>query len=140
MNTAIFSFIGIIVGASLQYFYSRHLEQQRHHRDLRSKAYTDYLKSVCDQANLAHDRHSPEEREISAKTADAKCRICVYGSSDAIEAFARFERLGATMTSEVQCLAFARMVSIMRRDSLSKGLAVLDDLQVVLLGNHPPKM
>jgi len=79
MTTAIFPYFGIIIGAALQYFFTRHLDNQRHHRELRTKAYTDYLKCVCEQANLGKPRQSEEGRELSTKTADAKCRICLYG-------------------------------------------------------------
>jgi len=103
MSAAIFSFFGIVIGASLQYVFTRHLDNQKHHRELRTKAYTGYLKCVCEQANLAKQRQSQEGRELSTQTADAKCRICLYGSSSAVEAFAEFERLGATMNTPEQC-------------------------------------
>jgi hypothetical protein len=134
MNAAIFSFFGIVIGASLQYVFTRHLDNQKHHRELRTKAYTDYLKCVSEQANLGKQRQSQEGRELAAQTADAKCRICLYGSSSAVGTFAEFERLGATMNTPEQCNAFTRMVSIMRNDSTNGGQVVLNDLEVVLLG------
>lgn len=134
MSTALFSLFGIAVGAALQYFFTRHLESQKHHRELRTKAYTDYLSCVCEQANLGRQRQSLEGRELATRTADAKCRICLYGSSSVVDAFAEFEMLGATMNSEQQRNAFTRMVAIMRSDSSGKGQANLGSLQVVLLG------
>jgi hypothetical protein len=134
MDVAILSFVGVLIGAVLQFFFSRHLDHQRHQREIRTTAYTDYLKCVSEQANLARQRSSPEGRELGAKTADAKCRICLYGSAASIKAFAAFERLGATMNTDEQCLAFTKMVHIMRSDSVSKEAAELADLQVVLLG------
>ena len=134
MSTAIFSLIGLVIGAILQFIFTRHLDSQKYQRELRTKAYTDYLKCVSEHANLAQQRESPEGRELSAKTADTKCRICLYGSSAVIEAFADFERLGAAMNTQKQSLAFTHMVSIMRSDSASKGQATLDNLQTILLG------
>jgi hypothetical protein len=131
---AIFSFFGIIVGATLQYFFTRHLDRQKHHRELRTMAYSDYLKCVSEQANLGKQRQSQEGREIASKTADAKCRICLYGSSLAVEAFAEFERLGASMNTVDQCTAFTRMVAIMRTDTANGGEVELTDLEAVLLG------
>ena len=52
MNTAILPFLGVMIGAALQYFFTRHLDSQKHRRELRTKAYTDYLKCVSDHANL----------------------------------------------------------------------------------------
>jgi len=129
MAVATFSFLGIIIGALLQYFFTRHLDNQKHSRDLRTKAYTDYLNSVCEIANLG--KRNPE---LSAKTADAKARICLYGSASAVTAFATFERLGATMNTPEQCTAFTNMVAIMRGDSGSDTQVALKDLEAVLLG------
>ncbi|WP_124823476.1 hypothetical protein [Burkholderia stagnalis] len=137
MIAAIFSFIGVIVGAFLQYYFTRHLEGQRHHRELRTAAYTDYLKCVSEHANLRVHRQTQEGRELGQRTADAKCRICLYGSSQVISAFADFERLGATMNTSEQCAAFTRMVSIMRCDSMRDGRIDSAELQTVLLGYLP---
>ena len=133
MTVATFSFLGIIVGAALQYFFSRHLDSLRTHRDSRTKAYTDYLRCVSEHANSDQMRSS-DGHELGARTADAKCRICLYGSSDAIAAFAQFERLGATMSSPEQQTTFTQMVAIMRKDSTSSSNVALGDLQTVLLG------
>jgi hypothetical protein len=140
MNPAIFSIIGLILGASLQYFFTRHLDNQKHRRETRTTAYTDYLKCVSEQANLGKQRQSHEGRELGAKTADAKCRICLYGSSSAVETFAEFERLGAAMNTPEQCGAFTRMVAVMRKDSVGGRHIDLGDLEAVLLGvssHHP---
>ena len=133
---AVFAFVGVVAGACLQYLFTRYLDQQKHHRELRTAAYTDYLKTVSEHANLRRNRESPDGRDLGFRTADAKCRICLYGSSAVIEAFARFERLGATMATPEQSISFTRMVSLMRNDS-SRGEVVGDaELQTVLLG-HP---
>lgn len=46
MSTAILSIIGVLVGASLQYLFTRYLETQRQRRELRTQAYLDYIKSA----------------------------------------------------------------------------------------------
>lgn len=139
MTIAIISFFGVVIGASLQYVFTRYLENQRHYRNLRTQAYTDYLKGVCEQAQLVIKPQSQVTREIFARTADAKARICLYGSTAAIQAFASFEKLGATMNSDQQRNAFTGMVSIMRNDSGSQSGARIEDLKIVLLGNHDVK-
>ena len=133
MTAAIFSFFGIMAGASLQYFFSRHLDSLRAHRDARTKAYTDYLRCVSEHANPDQMRSS-DGHELGARTADAKCRICLYGSSGAIAKFARFERLGAAMSTPEQQATFTRMVAVMRSDSTSSTNIAAGDLQAVLLG------
>jgi hypothetical protein len=134
MTVAFFSFFGIVIGAALQYVFTRHLDSQRHHRELRSTAYIDYLRCVSEHANLGRNRQTDEGRSLGAKTADAKCRICLYGSRATIEAFAKFERLGATMNTDDQCASFTSMVALMRKDSGTKDEAKLGDLETVLLG------
>lgn len=99
----------------------------------------DYLKCVCEQANLVEQTQSKVKREIFVKTGDAKARICLYGSTEAIQAFALFEKLGATMNSNQQRNAFTSMALIMRNDSGSQSGAKIEDLEIVLLGNHDVK-
>ena len=136
MLTAVFSFMGIIIGASLQYLFTRHIESQRHQRDLRSKAYMDYLKCVCEQAQFRYKENTKERAELFSRTADSKARICLYGSDKAITAFSTFEKLGASMNTSEQRLTFTNMVSIMRNDSGNKFGAHIEDLQIILLGYH----
>jgi hypothetical protein len=136
MTIAFLSFFGVVVGASLQYFFTRHLDNQKHLRGLRTQAYTDYLRSVCEQAMLVIQPQSKESREIFANTADAKSRICLYGSKEAVVTFAEFERLGAQMKTNEQRKAFSRMVSVMRKDSGGRDDASIENLEIVLLGHH----
>lgn len=137
MQTAVLSIIGIILGAFFQYFFTRYLEQQRQRREIRTRAYIDYMSSVSDQANLHYARQTKEWRAIQARTADAKCRICLYGSSKVIEAFANFERLGAVMNTDEGHDAFVSMVVAMRRDSISNTNIEPAKMSLVLLGHRP---
>lgn len=136
MNTAIFSLIGLVVGAVLQFLFTRHLDNKKHQRDLRAKAYADYLLCVSEHANLGHQKSSTEGRQLGAKTADAKCRISLYGAPPVISAFAAFERLGAAMNTDEQCGAFTDMVVAMRKDTLGNSSVAQGDLEAVLLGVH----
>lgn len=134
------SFFGVIIGASLQYYFTRHIENQKHIRELRSNSYMDYLKCVCEQAQFRFKPNSKERMELFSRTADAKSRICLYGSKEAIDAFAQFERLGATMNTQEQMQTFTKMVSIMRTDSGNGLCNDNENLQIVLLGYHNDKI
>lgn len=136
MLTGLLSFFGIIIGALLQYVFTRHIENQRHLRELRSNAYMDYLKCVCDQAQLRPKDGTQEKKELFAKTGNAKARICLYGSNQVIHAFSVFEELGASMNNAEQRNAFTSMVAIMRSDSGNKDAAKANELQNILLGTH----
>ncbi|ALK31829.1 hypothetical protein [Burkholderia plantarii] len=131
---AVFSFLGVVIGALLQYWFTRHLDRQKHHRELRALAYTDYLKCVSEHANLKKPRESADGRDLGFRTADAKCRICLYGAPVVVRAFATFERLGATMNSDEQRAAFTQMVLEMRNDSAPNGNVESVELETVLLG------
>ncbi len=134
MNTAVFSLIGLVVGAVLQFLFTRHLDNKKHQRDLRAKAYADYLLCVSEHANLGYQKNSTEGRQLGSKTADAKCRISLYGAPAVISAFAKFERLGATMSTNEQCGAFTDMVVAMRQDTLGGSSVAQADLEAILLG------
>jgi hypothetical protein len=71
LTTAILSFFGVVIGASLQYVFTRYLDNQRHHRELRTQAYLDYLKSVSGLAHL-NEAQGSQERDLLAAAADAK--------------------------------------------------------------------
>jgi hypothetical protein len=136
VSTAIFSLIGLVIGAVLQFLFSRHLDNKKHQRDLRAKAYADYLLCVSEHANLGHQRNSTESRQLNAKTADSKCRISLYGAPTVISAFANFERLGAVMNTNEQCRAFTDMVAAMREDAIGSSSVAQTDLETVLLGSR----
>ncbi len=139
MTTTIFSLIGIAIGASLQYLFSQYLDHQRHQRELKATAYTDYLYCVSEYANLGLKLQSADVADLATRTADAKCRVCLYGSSKLILAFARFEDLGATMNTKEQQEAFSNLVAEMRLDPGNKAAASLSQLQTILLGSDRDK-
>jgi len=134
VNTAAFSLIGLVVGAVLQFLFTRHLDNKKHQRDLRSKAYADYLQCVSEHAHLGYQRSSTEGRQLRAKTTDAKCRISLYGAPTVISTFSKFERLGATINTSEQRVAFTDMVAAMRQDTLGSSSVAQADLEAVLLG------
>lgn len=134
MEGAILSFVGLVIGAVLQFMFSKHLENKKHQRDQRAKAYADYLHCVSDHANLGYRPQSTEARELGARTADAKSRISLYGAPKVISAFATFERLGASMDTAEQRESFSQMVLAMRHGAIGKTDTNVGDLQTLLLG------
>lgn len=108
MNSATLSFVGLIVGAALQFLFTRYLDNKKHLREVRSKAYADYLLCVSKHANMGYEQQSTEGRQLRTETADAKCRISLYGAPTVIAAFAKFECLGAMIDTDEQRLAFTR--------------------------------
>ena len=129
-----------ILGACLQYFFTRHIEQTRALREMKTKAYTDYLKGVCEQAQISgiEDPKQAREKRTEAFTrvADAKARICLYGADEVIHSFAEFEKLGAAMGTQEQRQAFVAMAVAMRKDAGLSAVTKMDDIGTVLLGKR----
>ena len=135
VSTALFSFLGIIIGASLQYLFSRYLENQKHQRTLRTQAYTDYIRCVGEFAFLKTQSGAKENRELFARTSDSKARICIYGSEEVTSALAKFHRLGAVIASPEQVQAFVSLVAAMRLDTGLRGSGIgAGDIEDALIG------
>lgn len=132
MTAATFAFLGVVIGALLQYFFTRHLDSLRAWREARTLAYTDYLRSVSERAHRW--MRAPDVAALNARIADAKCRVCLYGSAQVVAASAESERLGATMETPEQRTSFTRMGKLMRKDSVGRGEVSPADLEAVLLG------
>lgn len=134
MTAAIISLFGLFVGASLQFLFTKHLENRKHQRELRARAYTDFLQCVSEHSHLGYQKNTEAGRKLWARTTDAKCRISLYGDADVIEKFAEFERLGPVLISNEPREAFTDMVLSMRQDTLGASKVVKTDLKAVLLG------
>ena len=134
METLIYSLVGLVLGGLLQFLFNQHLQEKKHQRELRAKAYADYLRSVSEQSNLDLKDDSEKAKKLYAQTADAKCRIALYGAQPVISAFATFANLGSTMNSSEGREAFIHMVDSMRQDVLGNRLANHSELEAVLMG------
>jgi|SRR5437588_5857254 len=121
--TTLLPVIGIIIGVSLQYFFSKSGEKRKLLENSRSQAYVDYLRSV---AQIAQVKSSDSKRrsELLAAAADAKTRICVYGASSVIRSLAAFGRGGAALDSPDSIARFLELCNEMRRQNLGKAEAV----------------
>src|SRR4051794_7300139 len=91
--TTLLPVLGVIIGASLQYFFSKSGEKRKQLEALKTQAYVDYLRSVAQVAQLERGASS-KRAEALAASADAKTRICIYGSAKVIDALASFEKAG----------------------------------------------
>lgn len=126
--TAVLSLIGVVVGATMQYWLSRSAESRKQLQLLKSQSHVDYLRAVTKAAHAA----SPDAmRSARAEAADAKARIAVYGSSSVIAALARFEQAGAVLESPKALEAFVAVVGAMRENDRS---VQAGDLKLVLFG------
>lgn len=131
VSQAILPLIGVLVGAGLQYLFAKALEQRRQATLLRMQAYVDYFKAFA----LVAQQGRSEDR--LAMVADAKVRVCIYGSSSVIRELADFERAGALASSPNGVAIIVRLLRTMRRDSGSNNRGIADkDLERIALGHR----
>ncbi len=124
---AVLPLLGVVIGATIQYWTSRAAESRKQIQLLRSQCYVDYLRSVT---KAAHASSSDFGRLARAEAADAKARMAVYGTSRAIVALARFEEIGPVLDTPRSKGVFTALVTAMRGgDSPSQ-----TDLELVLFG------
>jgi hypothetical protein len=124
---ALLTILGIAVGAILTYLFTRSHEQEKHYRLLQTGAYADYLRCVAEAAHLSLQS---DEANLFARTADAKTRICLYGSQEVIALLAAFEKEGSVINNAQQRSVFVRLVQAMRTNSTAQ----ISDIEVILFG------
>lgn len=126
--------VGVAIGAGLQYYFSRASEERKQKDLLRTQAYIDYLSSVSKFAQAA--KTNPNERyQLLAEAADAKTRICIYGSEEIIGLLANFERQGANLSTNESMQTFMSICSQMRSEGLDSSTSIsTDDFEMVLFG------
>jgi hypothetical protein len=132
MAIAFFSFFGVVVGASLQYLFTRFLEERRHRQSLQTEAYTDYIQAVAEARHI--DLYT-ERPSIFARLADAKTRICLYGSPEVIARLAEFESKGGVIGDDQQREAFMHLIEAMR----GKSKLQTSQVELILLGESKKK-
>jgi hypothetical protein len=126
---ALLALLGVAVGAILTYLLTRSSEREKHYRLLQTTAYSDYLCGVAEAANI---NLNSDEAAIFAHVADAKTRICMYGSEEVIALLAAFEREGAAIGNAQQRGAFLNLVQAMRL----KPTPQVSNIDTILFGKN----
>jgi hypothetical protein len=126
---AILPLIGVVLGAGLQFWFSRAAAREQHLVMLQSQGYVDYLRAVSAAGHLRSDE---DLRDAHRDAADAKARIAVYGTDDVIKALSRFEEAGAIVSDGPGATAFISLVAAMRSKT---GIVSKRDLELLLLGS-----
>ena len=120
--------LGVVIGATLQYWLSRNAELRKQLQLLQSQCYVDYLRAVT---KLAHANSPVNSQTALLEAADAKARMAVYGTSSAISALARFEEAGPSLDNEQSIACFVALAGAMRQ---SRSAAKDKDLRLILFG------
>ena len=106
---AALSLVGVLIGATLQFAFGQRLEARKQLSAQKAQAYIDFFRAV---AASRHDR-SNEQLTLAA---DAKTRICIYGSTPVVQKLGDFERAGATAASPIGQAALIALLVAMRMD------------------------
>ncbi len=125
---AVLPLLGVVVGAVMQYWFSRSAESKKQLQLLQSQSYVDYLRAVT---KFAHSSSIETKKSAKAEVTDAKTRIAVYGASSVVAALAKFEATGANLAQPESIAAFVRLVGEMRP---SGALVEASNLSLVMFG------
>lgn len=128
--------IGLIIGASLQFFFSRKSENKKQQNILKTTAYTDFIKAISGIAMSQRYSDKVKEMEFFILLTDAKARICIYGSDSVINSIAEFERCGAIINNPKAYKLITTVVSEMRKDNLKGKKTDLNDISQLILGEN----
>ena len=128
--------IGVVIGAALQYWFTKLLEERRHRRDLKTEAYKDFIRNFMD----AHFKG--EEEEFMSRFADATARIAIYGGKKVVKAFANTKGAASNYKkakapeSEFKYSLIA-LIQAMREESLPKKERVSDEeISLLIFGKE----
>ncbi len=103
IQTAV-TFVAATSGAFLGAFLTRRTERFKHLQELRSAAYTDFLRGVANAA----------EQSGRALVADARARISIYGGRSVVRSMSKFIALGGQTRNPEGMQAFAEVCRLMR--------------------------
>ncbi len=128
--------IGVIIGASVQFIFSKKNETKKQQNLLKTTAYTDFLKAVAGLAITQRFSDKEKEMEYLILLTDAKARMSVYGGNLVIKKAANFERIGPVLDNPKSNKAYTLLVSEMRKDNQQGKNTELNDISQLLLGKN----
>lgn len=118
--------VGVIVGAFLQFHFSKNKDNRQLKRALETQAYTDYLRAVVGLSMSHRFNDEEKKREYLSALTEAKSKISIYGSKEVIESLADFEREGANVNTDRQKTLFIKIGQAMRNTNINSTEKVLD--------------
>lgn len=127
--TAGLALFGVMLGAGLQYISGRALEGRKELSLQRSQAYADFFKAIALVAQYG------ASKDNLAMAADAKVRVCIYGSPRVIRLLGNFEMSGPVLDSAEAFQIVTELLKEMRKDTGMDCRGIEErDLQNILFG------
>ena len=134
MLTAFISLCAVIMGAFLQFYFTKYLEEKRCNREIRVKAYLDFWGCVSRYGHNNFNQDPSSKSALDSQTAETKCRICLYGSDSVIKSLAFFLEMGDQIATKEQRDSLINLIASMRKDTIGSSSIGSDELHLVLLG------
>ncbi len=126
LTIALLPLVGVMIGAVLQYAFGRRLDAGKLLLAQRVQAYIDFVRAV---STLAPDR----AKDQATLAADARMRICLYGSLDVVRRLEEFCRTGSAPATKAGRAALVGLVRAMRQDVTdNKAVPRRDSLALIL--------
>jgi len=125
------SIIGVVIGAALNYVFTKFLDERRHRRNLRTKAYLDFCNNNMNAFFVG------VTNETKSRYADAAHRIVIYGSKEVVKAMANMKSFNAKNMSESESKSewerlYVLMIQAMRKDGMTKGSVSDEDISQII--------
>jgi hypothetical protein len=132
---AIVGILGIIIGSSLQSFLGKHIEASKQFKLLQTQTYVDFLRGWAGTGRARFFGDKEKEIEFTILLSEARAKISVYGSKRVVKALAEFINKYNENHSQEGKKAFARLIQIMREESLSRADFVeIEEIQQIISG------
>ena len=122
--TQLLPIIGVILGASIQFMFSRATERSKEKQTLKTQAYTSYLKAIANLSMAQRFKLKDKIAQSTSELVESKVKIAIYGSKAVIDSLAMFERGGAKLDTTNQKKLFVEIGQNMRNDTVSKNEVV----------------
>jgi hypothetical protein len=134
--SSLITILAVVVGASLQYWFSQISASREKFGLLRTNAYVDFLRAMAEVGIAQKSKNMEQERRGFTLMLDAKARIAVYGSSNVVNTLANFWRLGASLDTPERIKALIILCQTIRMESNPKSDPITDeDISQFLIGS-----
>jgi hypothetical protein len=130
---AAIAFIGIVVGALLNYMFQKSQKRNELSISEKQRTYSSFLECLGDYGIHSRDDSGAATLiEKRAKLTAAKAKVCVYGSHQVLKQLGEFDHRGSNLSDPATQMVFINLIDAMRADAgLSSNRA---DIDRVLLG------
>ena len=124
-SPSITALIGAIVGACLQYYFTRKNDEKKQLSSIKKEVYSEFINAIKD---------AKFNGDISL-LASSKAKLAIYGSDEVVKKSADFFRNHSELSSEKSIQAFTDIIGEMRTDNGKKnGNAEHNDLECLVFG------